>query len=318
MTGVEPHSRRYQEPDHRYGARPPRSVAEQLEGKFTDTESYFVSEVSVYRLLKAHDLSTLPAYIVIKANDDFKDKTTRPNKMWQTDFTYSEVIGRGWFYLSTIRDDFSRYILASKLCTSMKVDDVTDTPNLALAASACNKVKVEHRPRLLSGNDRCYVASDLGGWLDTYKIEQVHGAPDHPQTQGKIERWHQTLKIRILLQNFFVKEDLEAQIAAFVEHFNHCRYRESLDNLSPGRRLFRTRPDQPARMGKDQTSYSQTATLEPLGQSGLNHQANRAGNFNLPSPKSFDSFDDGHNNLHSRKASEHQPTSEFVSSQSQA
>ncbi|MCF1437183.1 transposase, partial [Agrobacterium vitis] len=64
-------------------------------------------------------------------------------------------------------------------------------------------------------------------------IGQVHGAPGHPQTQGKIERWHQTLKNRILLENYFFQEDLEAQIAAFVEHYNHRRYHESLDNLTP-------------------------------------------------------------------------------------
>jgi putative transposase len=205
----------------------------ELAVKFTDTESYFVSEASVYRLLKAHDLITSPAYIVIKANDEFKDKTTRPNEMWQTDFTYLKVIGWGWFYLSTILDDFSRYIIAWKLCTSMKVDDVTDTLDLALAASGCDGVKVEHRPRLLSDNGPCYVASDLGEWLEKYKIDQVHGAPGHPQTQGKIERWHQTLKNRILLENYFFQEDLETQIAAFVEHYNHRRYHESLDNLTP-------------------------------------------------------------------------------------
>ncbi|MVA12926.1 IS3 family transposase [Agrobacterium vitis] len=205
----------------------------ELAVKFTDTERYFVSEASVYRLLKAHDLITSPAYIVIKANDEFKDKTTRPNEMWQTDFTYLKVIGWGWFYLSTILDDYSRYIIAWKLCTGMKVDDVTDTLDLALAASGCDKVKVEHRPRLLSDNGPCYVASDLGEWLDKYKIDQVHGAPGHPQTQGKIERWHQTLKNRILLENYFFQEDLEAQIAAFVEHYNHRRYHESLDNLTP-------------------------------------------------------------------------------------
>ncbi|MDN8899298.1 integrase core domain-containing protein, partial [Staphylococcus aureus] len=82
----------------------------------------------------------------------------------------------------------------------------------------CDKVRVEHRPRLLSDNGSCYVASDLGEWLEKHKIDQVHGAPGHPQTQGKIERWHQTLKNRILLENYFFKEDLEAQIAAFVEH----------------------------------------------------------------------------------------------------
>src|ERR1700730_13668439 len=70
-----------------------------------DTESYFVSEASVYRLLKAHDLIARPAFIIMKAADEFKDKTTAPNQLWQTDFTYLKVIGWGWFYLSTVLDD---------------------------------------------------------------------------------------------------------------------------------------------------------------------------------------------------------------------
>ncbi|WP_433850664.1 IS3 family transposase [Brucella pseudogrignonensis] len=236
--------------------------------KFTDTESYFVSEASVYRLLKAHDLVTSPAYIVIKANDEFKDKTTRPNEMWQTDFTYLKVIGWGWLYLSTILDDYSRYIIAWKLCTSMKVDDVTDTLDLALAASGCDKVKVEHRPRLLSDNGSCYVASDLGEWLEKYKIDQVHGAPGHPQTQGKIERWHQTLKNRILLENYFFKEDLKAQIAAFVEHYNHRRYHESLDNLTPADVYF----------GRAQTILLERERIkrDTIRKRRLNHQAKAA------------------------------------------
>ncbi|WP_407977326.1 IS3 family transposase [Brucella pseudogrignonensis] len=240
----------------------------ELAVKFTDTESYFVSEASVYRLLKAHDLITSPAYIVIKANDEFKDKTKRPNEMWQTDFTYLKVIGWGWFYLSTILDDYSRYIIAWKLCTSMKVDDVTDTLDLALAASGCDKVKVEHRPHLLSDNGSCYVASDLGEWLEKYKIDQVHGAPGHPQTQGKIERWHQTLKNRILLENYFFKEDLEAQIAAFVEHYNHRRYHESLDNLTPADVYF----------GRAQTILLERERIkrDTITKRRLNHQAKAA------------------------------------------
>ena len=71
-------------------------------------------EASVYRLLKEHDLIASPPYIVMKAADEFKDTTTAPNQLWQTDFTYLKVIGWGWFYLSTILDDFSRYIIAWK------------------------------------------------------------------------------------------------------------------------------------------------------------------------------------------------------------
>src|SRR6185312_11837604 len=156
-----------------------------------------------------------------------------PNQLWQTDFTYLKVIGWGWFYLSTVLDDFSRYIVAWKLCTTMKVEDVTDTLKLALTASSCDTARAEHKLRLLSDNGPCYIASDLGEWLEKRSIEQVHGAPRHPQTQGKIERWHQTLKNRILLENYFFSEDLEAQIAAFVEHYNHRRYHESIGNLTP-------------------------------------------------------------------------------------
>jgi putative transposase len=101
----------------------------ELAVRFTDTESYFVSEASVYRLLKAHDLIASPAFIVMKAADEFKDKTTAPNQLWQTDFTYLKVIGWGWFYLSTVLDDFSRYIIAWKLCPTMKAEDVTATLN---------------------------------------------------------------------------------------------------------------------------------------------------------------------------------------------
>ena len=207
----------------------PRELAVQ----FTDTEKYFVSEASVYRILKSHDLITSPAYIVLKAADEFKDKTTRPNQLWQTDFTYLKVIGWGWFYLSTILDDYSRYIIAWKLCTTMKTGDVTDTLDLALQASGCDQATVLHKPRLLSDNGSSYVSGDLAKWLEDQQMDHVRGAPYHPQTQGKIERWHQTLKNRILLENYYLPGDLKGQIDGFVDHYNHQRYHESLQNLTP-------------------------------------------------------------------------------------
>ena len=181
----------------------PELSPRELAVTFTDTKGYFVSEASVYRLLKAHDLIISPAFVVIKAADEFRDKTTAPNQLWQTDFTYLKVIGWGWFYLSTIRDDFSRYIIAWKLCTTMRADDVTDTLKLALEASGCDSAEVVHKPRLLSDNGSSYIAGDLAAWLKEQGMDPVRGAPNHPQTQGKIERWHQTLKNRILMENYF-------------------------------------------------------------------------------------------------------------------
>ena len=205
----------------------------ELAVRFTDTKGYSVSEASVYRLLKSQDLITSPAFIVVKADDEFRDKTTAPNQLWQTDFTYLKVIGWGWFYLSTILDDYSRYTIAWKLCTNMKAEDVTDTLKLALQASGCDKAHVIHKPKLLSDNGSSYISGDLAEWLEGQKIDHVRGAPYHPQTQGKIERWHQTLKNRISLENYYLPGDLENQVGAFVDHYNNHRYHESLNNVTP-------------------------------------------------------------------------------------
>ena len=211
----------------------PELSPRELAVTFTDSEGYFVSESSVYRLLKAHDLITSPAFIVIKAASEFKDKTTAINQMWQTDFTYLKIIGWGWMYLSTILDDFSRYVIAWKLCTGMTSRDVTETLELALQASGCDQADVVRKPRLLSDNRSSYISGELADWMTDNEMSHVRGAPYHPQTQGKIERWHQTLKNRILLEHYFLPGDLEKQIEAFVDHYNHQQYHESLSNVTP-------------------------------------------------------------------------------------
>ena len=201
--------------------------------RFTDTKASFVSEASVYRLLKDHGLIASPAFILMKAADRFANPTTAPNQLWQTDFTYLKVIGWGWFYLSTVLDDFSRYILAWKLCTTMSAADVSDTLQLALKAAGLDQVNVLHRPRLLSDNGPSYVSSELGDWLKDKGIRHVRGRPYHPMTQGKIERYHRSMKNRILLENYYLPGQLELSIGEFVEYYNNQRYHESLDNLTP-------------------------------------------------------------------------------------
>lgn len=174
--------------------------------RFTDERNYFVSEASVYRLLKAHDLITSPAYVVIMAANEFKDKTTAINQLWQTEFTYLKITSWGWYYLSMVLDDFSRYIVAWRLVPTMCASDVTATLDQALAASGLYSATVVRRPRLINDNGASYVAGDLADWLEAKGMRHVRGAPYHPQTQGKIERWHQTLKNRILLENYYNRE----------------------------------------------------------------------------------------------------------------
>jgi len=200
---------------------------------FTDTRGSFVSEASVYRLLKGHGLITSPAFILLKAADRFANPTTAPNQLWQTDFTYLKVVGWGWFYLSTVLDDFSRFILAWKLCTTMSATEVSDTLNNALQASGLDQIKLLHRPRLLSDNGPSYVSTELGDWLKDKGICHVRGRPYHPMTQGKIERYHRSIKNRILLENYYLPGQLELSIGEFVDYYNNRRYHESLDNLTP-------------------------------------------------------------------------------------
>jgi len=176
---------------------------------------------------------TSPSYIVMVAADEFRNKTRRAHELWQTDFTYLKVIGWGWYYLSTILDDYSRYIIAWKLFTTMSSDDVIRTLDLAVDATGINQPTVKHKPRLLSDNGPCYLAGDLQNYLDDREMDHTRGQPYHPMTQGKIERWHRTMKNTIKLQNYYFPGELEQEIAAFVDHYNHQRVHESLDNLTP-------------------------------------------------------------------------------------
>tara|TARA_B110000014_G_scaffold164780_1_gene116415 strand:- start:67 stop:1062 length:996 start_codon:yes stop_codon:yes gene_type:complete len=211
----------------------PELSPRELAVSYTDDKRYFISESSVYRLLKEQDLITSPAYILLKASDKFQQPTTHVNEMWQTDFTYFKIIGWGWYYLSTILDDYSRFIVSWRLCKTMGANDVSDTLDDALRFTGLDSVKVNHKPRLLSDNGPCYVSGELAEYLEEQGMTHTRGRPYHPQTQGKIERWHRSMKNQILLDNYYFTSELEEQLQKFVSYYNHERYHESLNNLTP-------------------------------------------------------------------------------------
>jgi len=137
---------------------------------------------------------------------------------------------------------------------------------MALDAARLDKACV-HRPRLLSDNGSSYI-SDEAKWLQRHDMAHVRGAPYHPMTQGKIERWHQTLKNRILLENYYLPGDLEAQIGTFVTDYNHRRYHESINNLTPADVYF----------GRGQTILLQRERIkrQTIAQRRLQHQRQAA------------------------------------------
>ena len=106
--------------------------------------------------------------------------------------------------MSTVLDDFSRYIIAWKLTPTMNANDVQDTLHIALRKTGLERVNVYLRPRLLSDNGSCYLSKELKYFLDHKHIEHTRSAPYHPMTQGKIERYHRSMKNMVNLQNYFL------------------------------------------------------------------------------------------------------------------
>ena len=209
----------------------PELSSRELAHRMTDEKGIFISESSVYRILKQRDLIPAPNHFLLSAANEFKDKTKFVHQMWQTDFTYFKVIGWGWYYLSTVLDDYSRYIIHWELCDSMKAEDVKRTVNSAIEKA---KLKSKAKPKLLSDNGSCYISNELRTYLkDDLKMKQVHGKPMHPQTQGKIERYHRTMKNVVKLNHFYHPEELVEALEKFVENYNNKRYHESLKNLPP-------------------------------------------------------------------------------------
>ena len=204
----------------------PREVATFM----TDNSGHFISESSVYRILKAVNLITSPNHILVKAANEFKDKTTRIHQMWQTDFTYFKVEGWGWFYLSSIMDDYSRFIIHHELCTTMKTPDVERNVEAALIKTGLTEGR---RPKILSDNGSCYISEDIKAFMKEKGITQVHGAPNHPQTQGKIERYHRSMKNVVKLHHYYSLSDLKKAIDEYIEYYNNERYHESLNNCTP-------------------------------------------------------------------------------------
>lgn len=202
----------------------------ELSCKLSDERKVFISESSVYRILKANGLITSPAHILLAAGNEFEKKTLFVHEMWQTDFTYFKIIGWGWYYLSTILDDYSRFIVHWQLCETMKAEDVRATVKHAVKKAGLKKGQ---NPVLLSDNGSCYVSDELKTYLSALKIRSIHGRVGHPQTQGKIERYHRSMKNVVKLDNYYHPEQLKESIAEFVEYYNNERYHESLNNVTP-------------------------------------------------------------------------------------
>ncbi len=159
----------------------------------TDHKGFSVSESTVYRILRREGLVKSPE-LKMAAGNEFHTKTRGPHEMWATDASYFRVVGWGFYYMVTVMDDFSRFILSWKLQRDMTSDSFIEVIQDAVDLTGMTEVPLNDRTRLLSDNGPGYVSRAFGDYLRLVGIRHILASPYHPQTNGKIERYHQSIK----------------------------------------------------------------------------------------------------------------------------
>jgi transposase InsO family protein len=215
----------------------PELSSRQLSAWITDKAGFAVSESTVYRILRREGLVKRQE-VQLVAGKEYHTKTTRPHQMWATDASYFRVVGWGYYYLVTVMDDYSRFILAWKLQRDMSANSLIEVVQEAVDATGMTEVPVEDRTRLLSDNGAGYVSRSFRDYLHLVGIGHILAAPYHPQTNGKLERYHQSIKREVNQLTYEAPSHLEQAIADFVDYYNYRRYHKALSNVTPADVLY--------------------------------------------------------------------------------
>ncbi|MFC1942985.1 IS3 family transposase [Chloroflexota bacterium] len=215
----------------------PDLSSRQLAVWITDNAGFAVSESTVYRILCREGLVKRQE-TQLKAAKEYHTKTTRPHRLWATDASYFRVGGWGYYYLVTVMDDYTRFILAWKLQKDMSANSLIEVVQDAVDATGMTDVPVEDRTNLLSDNGAGYLSRSFRDYLNLVGIGHILAAPFHPQTNGKLERYHQSIKKEVNQLLYEAPSQLERAIADFVEYYNYRRYHKALGNVTPADVLY--------------------------------------------------------------------------------
>ena len=216
----------------------PERSSRELATHISDHGVFAVSESSVYRVLKRAGLIFARPPKTFKASSQYTYKPKRVNEQWQTDASYFKALNWGWYYLISVLDDVSRNILAWRLQPSMRAPDFSEVIEEACEFANVNAMDEDKKPRLVSDNGSALVSSELAEYLEIKGIYHIFASPYHPQTNGKIERYHRSLKETVNLNVYETPHEIEDEIEKFIEWYNSRRYHEALGNVTPDNVYF--------------------------------------------------------------------------------
>ncbi len=220
----------------------PELSSRQLAAWLTDNEGFAVSESTVYRILRREGLVKRQETRLTAAKE-YHTKTMRPHQMWATDASYFRVVGWGYYYLVTVMDDYSRFILAWKLQKDMSANSLIEVVQEAVDATGMTEVPIEDRTKLLSDNGAGYVSRSFRDYLRLVGLGHILAAPFHPQTNGKVERYQRSLKREVNQLPYELPSQLDKAIADFVDYYNYRRYHKALGNVTPADVLYGRREE---------------------------------------------------------------------------
>lgn len=212
----------------------PSLSARELALWLCDHAGFSVSESTVYRLLKAHGLLPDRAADQVPAAKEFRHRTRRPNELWQSDATRFFIPGWGHYWMVSVLDDYSRKIVAWDLVKDVQTSTLAEVIQQAVEATGVLEAPPLDRPALLTDNGSGYISRAMADYLRWHELRHLHARAHHPQTIGKIERWHRTLKGEVDLVVRLSPDELRQAIAEFVDYYyNRERYHEALRNVTP-------------------------------------------------------------------------------------
>ena len=244
----------------------PELSARQLACAITDCGSGYISESTVYRILRKEGLIKPAEIVGFKAGKEYRRKTKQPNELWATDCCHLKVIDWGWYYLVTVMDDFSRFILAWDLKVDMAGGSLEEVVQSAVDFTSMTGVPLEDRTVLLSDNGAGYISQQFNEYLRAVGIKHITASPFHPQTNGKIERYHRSLKGELSQAPYDMPSEMKEAISAFIDYYNYRRYHQGLGNVTPydvytGKHLeiIQKRREAKSRTSAERRSYNRAA-----------------------------------------------------------